>query len=129
MFTVRLGRVDDMGIALCMYIYKYSNSYYFVQSWTHFVRPWGDPRRGSPYVKTVHWTVFTPRPAFRWRRGFRALRSAPRALPLDPAALSRKGGRKAFNFARLKLSFIIKPSIIINFAVLVKNFVDKPRIL
>ena len=40
--------------------------------------------------------------------GFRALRSATRAPPLDHAALSRKGGRKAFKSVLLKLSSIYK---------------------
>ena len=31
-------------------------------------------RLPSPHEKTVHWTVFSPRPAFRLRWGFHALR-------------------------------------------------------
>ena len=76
-------------------------------------------RLPSPHVKTVHWTVciyFGRRPKLMLlpvlrfacagdfapcgeRRGLLALDLA-RALPLNPASLSRKAGSKAFNFLR-----------------------------
>ena len=73
----------------------------------------GDPRRGSPREKTVHRTVFSPRPALRFAlsgacllgtlRGNSAIAIAARGLcPRDPRGLLKKAGETFFCFRTVR---------------------------
>ena len=72
---------------------------------TKVVRLWGNPRRGFPTAEQSP-RLFCAPPALFGAQEFRSLRTAPRALPLDPTVFLKKDGQKLSAFCYRKTVYL-----------------------